>query len=76
MGGGGGGQKAPLTSSFSPVTSANMGIISQNFLTFSSNPFVILMQNFKTITSPSPQIIKLEPRAPVKKVGFSGQPNP
>ena len=36
-------QKAllPLTS-FSPVTSANVGIIPQDFLTFSFNPFVTL----------------------------------
>ena len=36
-----GGKKAP--SSFSPVTSTNVGISSQNFLTFSFNPFDRLM---------------------------------
>ena len=37
-GGGGGAQKFPPTS-FSPVTSTNVGISFQNFLTFSFNPF-------------------------------------
>ena len=39
------GQKAPLPSptSFSPVTSTNVGIIPQNFLTFSFNPFATLV---------------------------------
>ena len=36
-GGGGGGQKGPPTS-FYPVTSTNVGISAQNFLTFSANP--------------------------------------
>ena len=37
-GGGGGDQKEPPTS-FSPVTSTNVGISPQNFLTFSFNLF-------------------------------------
>ena len=41
-GGGEGGQKGPLTS-FSPVTSRNVGISSQNFMTFSFNPFATLV---------------------------------
>ena len=35
-------QKGPPTS-FSPVTSANVGISLQNFLTFSFNPFATLV---------------------------------
>ena len=35
------GQKGPPTS-FSPVTSTNVGISPQNFLTFSFNPFATL----------------------------------
>ena len=35
-------QKAPSTS-FPPVTSTNVGISSQNFLTFSFNPFSTLV---------------------------------
>ena len=38
MGGGGGGAKRPPTS-LSPVTSTNVGISPQNFLTVSINPF-------------------------------------
>ena len=37
----GGGQKRPPTR-FSPVTSTNVGITSQNLLTFSFNPFATL----------------------------------
>ena len=53
MGGGGGGQrvgegtKRRPTTSFSPVTSTNFEISSQNFLTFSSNPFTSLMYKFQ-----------------------------
>ena len=38
----GGGQKGPPTS-FPPVTSANVEIRPQNFLTFSFNPFATLV---------------------------------
>ena len=38
MGGGGGGKKASPTS-FSPVTSTNVRVSPQDFLTFSFNPF-------------------------------------
>ena len=39
---GGGGKKANPTN-FSPVTSTNVGISPQNFLTFSFNPFATLV---------------------------------
>ena len=38
--------KKTLPTSFSPVTSTKVEISSQNFLTFSFNPFAILVQNF------------------------------
>ena len=38
----GGGAKRPPTS-FSPVTSTNVGLSTQNFLTFSFNPFATLV---------------------------------
>ena len=38
----GGGAKRPTTS-FSPVTSTNIGLSPQNFLTFSFNPFATLV---------------------------------
>ena len=40
--GGGGWQKGPPTS-FSPVTSTNVGLSPKNFLTFSFNTFVTAM---------------------------------
>ena len=40
-GGGGGGEGSP--SSFSPVTSTNVGLNPQNFLIFSFDPFATLM---------------------------------
>ena len=40
------GRKGPPTS-FSPVTSTNVGFGRQNFLTFSFDPFTTLVQNFK-----------------------------
>ena len=36
---GGGGLKRPPSTSFSSITSANVGINPENFLTFSFNPF-------------------------------------
>ena len=41
----GGAKKAPPTS-FSPVTSTNVGIGPKKFLTFSFDPFAKLVQNF------------------------------
>ena len=55
---------------FSSVTSANVGICSQNFLTFSFNPFGV---KFQVRTQCQSQIIELEPRLPLKKSGFSVQ---
>ena len=43
-----GGQKA-LPTSFSPVTSTNVEIIQQNFVTFSFNRSATLAQNLKTL---------------------------
>ena len=65
----GGAKSSPSPTSFSPVTSTNVGISPQNFLIFSFNPFATLVKNFKTI----PQIIELEPRRFLEKKGFSGQ---
>ena len=39
----GGGEKAPAPISFSSVTSTNIGISPQNFLTFRFNPFATLL---------------------------------
>ena len=56
MGGGGGGGSA---SSFSPVTSANVGFGPQNFLTFSFNPFATLVKNFKFVPGATPKLLNL-----------------
>ena len=51
-------QKGFPTSS-SPVTSTNIGISPQNFLTFSFNPFAPLLQNFKAVPSASTKLLNL-----------------
>ena len=56
--GGGGGKKAPPTS-FSPVTSTNLGFGPKNFLTFSFDPFATLVQNFKFVPGASPKLLNL-----------------
>ena len=53
-----GGESAAPTS-FSPVTSANVGIKPQNFLTFSFNPFDRLVENFKFVPSASAKLLNL-----------------
>ena len=67
--GGGGGKKAPPTS-FSPVTSTNVGFGPQNVLTFIFNPFATLIQNFKFVPSASPKLLKLNRDQPSKKAIF------
>ena len=69
MGGGGGSKKASPTS-FSPVTSTNVGFGPQNFLTFSFNPFTTLVQNFKFVPSASPKLLNLNLDHPSKKAIF------
>ena len=56
--------------SFSPVTSTNIGISPQNFLTFSFNSFATLVQNFKAIPRASPKLLNLNQDHPSKKVAF------
>ena len=50
----GGRGKGANSTSFSSVTSANVEISPQNFLTFSCNPFATLVYNFKSVPSASP----------------------
>ena len=64
-----GAKKAPPTS-FSPVTSTNVGIGPQNFRTFSFNPFATLVQNFKFVPSASPKLLNLNQDHPSKKAVF------
>ena len=63
------GKKAPSTS-FSPVTSTNVGFGPQNFLTFCFNPFATLAQNFKFVPSASPKLLNLNQDHPSKKAIF------
>ena len=71
MVGEGGGQKGhPSPTSFSSVTSANVRISPQNFLTFSFNPFALLAQKLQFVTSASPKLLNLNQNHPSKKVVF------
>ena len=65
-----GGQKPPLPASFSPVTSTNVEVSSQNFLNFSYNPFATHTENFKAIPSASPKLLNFNQDHPSKKVVF------
>ena len=64
-----GGKKA-LPTSFSPVTSTNVGIILPNFLTFNFNRYITLVQNFKFVPSTSPKLMNLNQDHSSKKVTF------
>ena len=55
---------------FSPITSTNMIISLQNFLTFTFDPFATLVWNFKAIPSTSPKLLSLNQDHPSKKVFF------
>ena len=65
----GGGKKA-LPTSFSPVTSTNVGIRPQNFLTFSFYPFATLEQNFTFVPSVSPKLLNLNQDHPSERAIF------
>ena len=67
-----GGQKSPPTS-FSPVTSTNVGISPQIFLNFSFNPFATLVQNFKAIPSANLILWNFNQDHTLNKSGFSSQ---
>ena len=67
--GGGRGVKKPPTS-FSSVTSANVGISPQNFLTFSFNPFATLVWNSEFVPNASPKLLNLNQDHLLKKAVF------
>ena len=50
-------EKKSVSTSFFHLTSTDVGVSSQNFLTFSFNPFDSLMPNFKVISSASPKLL-------------------
>ena len=71
-----GGKKAPTThppTSFSPLTSASIGISSQNILTFSLNPYLTLVQNLKAIIFNS-KLLNLNQEHPSKNWFFWSSP--
>ena len=68
-----GGKKA-LCTSFSSVTSTNVGTNPKNLLTFSLNPFATLVQNVKFIPSASPKLLNLNQDHPSKKRFFYSNP--
>ena len=54
------GYKKNSRSSFSPVTSTEVRISYQNFLTFSFNPFSRLVTHFRVINIISPKLLNLK----------------
>ena len=70
---GSGGQKNPFNS-FSSLTSPKEGICPQNFLTFSFNPFVTLLQSFNATTSTSLNLLNLHQDCPSKNRFFWSNP--
>ena len=49
----------PLSTRFFAVTSTNIGIIPQNFLTFSFNPFAKVVLSFRAIPRASHKLLNL-----------------
>ena len=70
----GGVAKRPLSTSFSSVTSTNVGFRPKNFLTFSFNPFSPQLQNFKFAPSASLKLLNLNQDYPSKKWFFWSNP--
>ena len=69
------GTKSPAPpTSFSSVTSTNVKIRHQKFVTYSFNPFSTLVQNFKAIPDASPKLLSLNQDHPPKKVVFWSNP--
>ena len=68
------GEQKDLPTSFSPVTSTNVGSSPQNFLTFSFNPFARLLQNFKSVPSACPTLLNLNQDHPSNKLFFCSNP--
>ena len=66
----GGAKSPPPPTSFSPVTSTNIGFGSQNFLTFSCNRFATLVENVKFVPSTSPKLLNFNQHHSSKKAIF------
>ena len=59
-----------LPTSFSPVTSKNVGTNPHNVLTFSFKPFATLVQNVESIPSASPKLLNPNQDQPSKKTDY------
>ena len=68
------GAKKASPTSFSPVTSTNVGISPQKFLMFSFNPSATLVQNFKATPSAIPKLLDLNQDHPSEKYFFWSNP--
>ena len=68
------GVEKALPTSFSPVTSTNVRISPQIFLTFRFNTFDRLVQNFKFVPSASPKLLNFNKDHPSKKRFFWSNP--
>ena len=64
------GAKSITPASFFLVTSTNVRLSPNNFVTFSFNHFVTLVYNFKVIPIASPKFLNLNQDLPSKKVVF------
>ena len=62
-------KKVPSTS-FSPVTSTNVGFGPQDVMTFSFNPFTTLVKNLNVVPRASPKLLNLNQDHPSKKAIF------
>ena len=62
------GATMPPPTSFSPVTSTNVGFGLKNFLAFSFNPFATLVQ--KSVPTASPKLLNLNQDHSSKKATF------
>ena len=66
-----GAKSPPPFTSFSYITSANIGISPQNILPFSFNSFATLVQNFKFVSNAIPKLLNLTQDHTSKDGGFS-----
>ena len=57
-----------------PVSSTHVEVSPKNFLTFSFNPFVTLVQNFKAITAAIPKLLNLKQDHPSRNWFFCSYP--
>ena len=64
----------PLTS-FTLITSTNVGISPKNFLTYSFNSFPAEVKNLKVIPISSPELLNLDQDYPSKKWFFWSNPH-